>query len=154
MPIRGLCPCRVGSQPSMFRKRCGRSSGLPSAAGRGMAGSGGGVGVSVGMAAAVWNKPEAPAVTAGASSLIAPLPVGLLPRFPAGQGRGQGRRLAARMLRVCLAVRRWVGGGGVIESWGASAGEIQPSSRSTSPFRTAQTTISCLLPNPSLSCMW
>ena len=57
-------------------------------------------------------------------------------------------------LEVCLAVGRWAGGGGAIESWGVSAGETQPSSRSTSPFRTAQTTISCLLPNPSLSCMW
>ena len=43
---------------------------------------------------------------------------------------------------------------GAIESWGVGVGEIQPSSRSTSPFRTAQTTISCLLPNPSLSWMW
>ena len=47
------------------------------------------MGMSVGMAAAVWNKPEAPVVTAGASSLIAPLPVGLLPRFPAGRRRGK-----------------------------------------------------------------
>ena len=41
-----------------------------------------GAAVSVEMAAAVWNKPEAPAVTAGASSLVAPLPVGLIRRFP------------------------------------------------------------------------
>ena len=49
----------------------------------------GGVGVSVGMAAAVWNKPEAPAVTAGASSLLDTLPVGLIRRFPAGRRRGK-----------------------------------------------------------------
>ena len=73
---------------------------------------------------------------------------------PGGPPAGQGRRLAARMLRVCLAVGRWKGGGGAIESWGVGAERIQSSSRSTSPFRTAQTTISCLLPNPSLPCMW
>ena len=54
------------------------------------------------------------------------------------------------MLRDGLAVGRWAGGGGAIESWGVSAGEIQPSFQSTSPFRTAQTTTSCLLSNPSL----
>ena len=74
--------------------------------------------------------------------------------FLGGPTAGQGRRLAARMLRDRLAVGRWTGGGGAIESWGVGAGETQSSSRSTSPFRTAQTTISCLLPNPSLSCMW
>ena len=84
------------------------------------------------MAAAVCNKPE----------------------VPGGPPGGQGRRLAGRMLRDCLAVGRWAGGGGAIESWGVSAGEIQPSFQSTSPFRTAQTTTSCLLSNPSLSCIW
>ena len=73
---------------------------------------------------------------------------------PGGPPGGQGRRLAARMLRYCLAEGRWAGGGGAIESWGVSMGEIQPSFQSTSPFRTAQTTTSCLLSNPSLSCMW
>ena len=52
-----------------------------------MAGSGRGVGVSVGIAAAVCNKLEAPAVTAGASSLLDTLPVGLLRRFPADRRR-------------------------------------------------------------------
>ena len=83
MPTRCLHTCRVGSQPSVFRKPFVRSTGLPSADGRGMAGSARDVGVTVGIAAAVWNKPEAPAATAGASSLLAPLPVGLLRRFPA-----------------------------------------------------------------------
>ena len=87
MPTMGLRPCRVRSQPSVFRKRRVRSTGLPSADGRGMEESERGAAASVGIAAAVWNKPEAPAVTAGASSLIAPLPVGLLRRFLAdGQG--------------------------------------------------------------------
>ena len=40
-----------------------------------------------------------------ASSLLAPSPVGLLRRFPADR-QGQGRRLAARVLRDCLAVGR------------------------------------------------
>ena len=99
------------------------------------------------------TKPEAPAVTARASSLPDTLSVGLLRRSRRTDSV-QGRLLAARMLRICLAVRRWAGGGGAIASWGVGAGETQPSSRSTSPFRTAQTTISCLLPNPSFSCMW
>ncbi len=38
MTTRGLCTCRGRSQPGVFRKRCGRSTGLPSADGRGMAG--------------------------------------------------------------------------------------------------------------------
>ena len=42
-------------------------NGLPSAEGREMAGSARDVGMTVGIAAEVWNKPEAPAVTAGAS---------------------------------------------------------------------------------------
>ena len=58
------------------------------------------------------------------------------------------------MLRDGLAVGRWAGGGGAIESWGVSVEGIQPSFQSTSPFRTAQTTTSCLLSNPSLFCMW
>ena len=41
------------------------------------------------MAAVVRDKPEAPAVTAEASSLIAPLPVGLLHRFSADRQRGK-----------------------------------------------------------------
>ena len=55
-----------------------------------------------------------------------------------------------RRLEVCLTVGRWAGGGGVR---GVSVEEIQPCFQSTSPFRTAQTTTSCLLSNPSLSCM-
>ena len=153
MSTRGLCPCRVRSQPSVFRKRLGRSTGLPSADGQGMAVSARGAAVSVEIAAAVCNKSEAAAVIAGASSLPGTLPVSLLRLFRRS-ARGARRRLAARMLRDCLAVGRWAAGGGVIESWGVSAGEIQPSFQSTSPFRTAQTTISCLLSNPSLSCMW
>ena len=43
----------------------------------GMAGSARDVAASVEMAAAVWNKPEAPAVTAGASPLAGTLPLGL-----------------------------------------------------------------------------
>ena len=57
------------------------------------------------------------------------------------------------MLRYRLAVGRWAGGGDAIWSWGVGAGEIQPSFQSSRPFRTAQTTISCLLSYPSLSCM-
>ena len=41
MPAMCLCPCRGRSQPSVFRKRRGRSTGLPSADGRGIAGSAG-----------------------------------------------------------------------------------------------------------------
>ena len=54
-----------------------------------MAGSARDVGMTVGIAAAVWNKPEAPAVTAGASSLPGTLPAGLIRRFPAGRRRGK-----------------------------------------------------------------
>ena len=61
-------------------------------------GIGGSVAESVGIAGAVCNKPEAPAVTAGASSLpggYVTLPVGLLHRFPAdrqGSKAGGSRR--------------------------------------------------------------
>ena len=41
------------------------------------------------MAAAVRDKPEAPAVTAGASSLLDTLPVGLPRRFSADRQRGK-----------------------------------------------------------------
>ena len=58
----------------------------------GMAGSARDVRVSVEFAAVVWNKPEAPAATAGAPSLLAPLPVGLLRRFSADRPAGQRRR--------------------------------------------------------------
>ena len=49
MTTRRLCPCRGRSQPSMFRKRRGRSTGLASAGGRGMAGSARGAAVRVGI---------------------------------------------------------------------------------------------------------
>ena len=59
-----------------------------------MAGSERGTAASVEMAATVWNKPEAAAaVTAGASSLLAPLPVGLIRRFPADRRRGKAEGL-------------------------------------------------------------
>ena len=61
----------------------------PSADGRGMAGSARGAAVSVGIAGTLRNKPEAPAVTAGASSLPGTLPVGLLRRFLADRRRGK-----------------------------------------------------------------
>ena len=89
MPIRCLCPCRVRSQPGVVSKPLGRSTGLPSADGRGMAGSARGAAVRVGIAAAVCNKPEAPAVTAGASSLLVTSPVGLPRRFSADRQRGK-----------------------------------------------------------------
>ena len=45
--------------------------------------------MTVGIAAAVCNKPETPAVTAGASSLLGTLSVGLLRRFLADRQRGK-----------------------------------------------------------------
>ena len=153
MTTRGLSPCHGRSQPSVFRKRRGRSTGLPSADGRGM-------GERAGRSRKRRNRCGGLRKAGGprrySRGLVAARSVACrpAPSVPGGPTAGQGRRLAARMLRDRLAVGRWAGGGGAIESWGAGAGEIQPSSRSTSPFRTAQTTISCLLPNPSFSCMW
>ena len=89
MPTSGLCTRRGRSQPSVLSKRRRRSTGLPSAEGRGMAGSARGAAVRVGIAGAVWNKPEAPAATAGASSLLGTLPVGLPRRFLADRRRGK-----------------------------------------------------------------
>ena len=89
MPTRCLYPCRGRSQPSVFKKRRGRSTGLPSADGRGMAGSARGAAVRVEIAAAVGNKPEAPAVTAGASSLLGTSPVGLPRRFSTDRQLGK-----------------------------------------------------------------
>ena len=54
-----------------------------------MAGSARDVGVTVGIAAAVWNKPEAPTVAAGASSLLDTLPDGPLRWFLADRRRGK-----------------------------------------------------------------
>ena len=156
MTTRGLCPCRVRSQPSVFRKRRGRSTGPPSAEGRGMAGSAQRAGRGNDCRNRCGGLEQAGGPRHYSRGLVAARYVACRPA-PSVPGRptaGQGRRLAARMLRDRLAVGRWASGGGAIASWGVGAGEIQPSSRSTSPFRTAQTTISCLLPNPSLSCMW
>ena len=53
MTTSGLCPYRGRSQPSVFSTSLGRSTGLPSADGRGMAGSARGVAEGVEMARAV-----------------------------------------------------------------------------------------------------
>ena len=153
MPTSGLCPCRGRSLPSVFRKRRGRSTGLPSADGRGMERDRGKRSRECrNRCGALKQAGGPPRYSRG---LVAARSVACRPAspVPGGSTAGQGRRLAARMPRYCPAVGRWAGGGGAIESWGVSVEEIQPSFQSSRPLRTAQTTISCLLSYPSLSCM-
>ncbi len=70
-----------------------------------MAGSARDAAASVEMAAAVWNKPEAPAVTVGASSLLDTLPVGLIRRFPADrQGARSASDYSASLIRPAIPV--------------------------------------------------
>ena len=145
MPTRGLCPYRDWSQPSVFRKRRGRSTEFPSADGRGMAGSGRAVAVSVGIAGALWNKRRGPRRYSrglSAARYVTWRPAPSVPGGPAAGKAGGLRRercgtsfqpanrvgwvVRTRRSKVCT-VGRWAGGGGAIESWGISVEETQPS---------------------------
>ena len=76
-------------------------NGTPSADGRGMAWRARDTAASIGIAAALWNKPG-PAVTAGTSSLPGTLPVSLLRLFPADRRQDKAGGLRRKCCGTAL----------------------------------------------------
>ena len=112
----------------MFRKRRGRSTGPLSADGRGMAGSARGRSGERRNGCAGLEQAGGPRRYSRGLVAARSVTCRSASSVPGGPTAGQGRRLAARTLRVCLAVRRWAGGGGryrVMGSWcGRNSAEL------------------------------
>ena len=102
MTTRRLCPCRVRSQPSVFRKRRGRSTGPPSADGRGMGRDRTTRSRECRNRCGGLKQARGPRRYSRGLVAVRISCLSACPSVLGGPPAGQGRRLAARMLRDCL----------------------------------------------------